>query len=212
MTISNQIQPAIWIHRSRDFQGETNVVKTILPTEYDHYFKIFLPIIFENEDTGQRRKITHEQLAALIKKPFSKSFSQHSLPALLTPFIASSATEDYRILEKLISLLGPETATIYHGIGEENLPEAFGEPWVVSGTLSDFPTVVNALNGKAKLELVHFPNYIFPLDHSWCIGNMIPQSGIFLLGCDGAVAQQLRDQEEMEAVELSPEDVYFGDR
>ncbi len=209
MTIHNNIQAAIWIHRNRDFEGDANLVRSILPDRYEHYFKVFLPLIFENEETGQRKKVTYEQLAASIKKPFSESFCINNLPALLTPFIASSAEEDYKILGELISILGPETETIFHGIGEENVPEAFGKPWIAKGILANLPAVVEALNGNTKLELVHFPNYIFPVDQSWCIGNMIPQSGLFLLGCNAEIAQQLSDQKEVETVELSVKSTYY---
>ena len=209
MTINNNIQPAIWIHRSRDAEGDTNCVKSILPEQYDFYFKIFLPIIFENEESGQSRKVTYEQLAALGKTPFEDSFCQHSISKLITPFITSSAVEDYKMFDKLISILGKETPTILHGIGEENVPEKFADPWIVEGEMAKLPEVVSALNGNTKIELVHFPNYIFPLDRNWCLGNMIPQSGLFLLGCNSDIAQELRNQNEIEVFELLAEAMYF---
>lgn len=209
MTINNNIQPAIWIHRSRDFQGEEDCVKSIIPDQYDFYFKLFLPIIFENEETGQIRKVTYEQVAALIKKPFEESFCLQSIPSFITPFITSPAEEDYEMLEKLISILGEETPVIFHGVGEENALEKFVDPWIIEEKITKLLEVVSTLNGNTKIELVHFPNYVFPLDKTWCLGNLSPQSGLFLLGCNAAIAQELRDQDEIEAVELSAEARYF---
>ena len=209
MTITNNIQPAIWIHRSRDAEGDTDCVKSILPELYDFYFKIFLPIIFENDETGQSKKVTYEQLAALGKTPFESSFCQHNISDFIAPFITSSAEEDYKMLGNLISILGADTSAFFHGVGEENVPKAFADPWLVAGELTTLPEVINALNGNTKLELVHFPNYIFPQDKSWCMGNMIPLSGLFLLGCDSTIAQKLRNQNEIEAVEVSAEVMYF---
>lgn len=209
MTINNNIQNAIWIHRSRDMQCDMDLVKSILPAQYDFYFKIFFPIIFENEATGQSRKVTYEELAALGKTAFEDYFCQHSIANFITPFITSSAVEDFNMLEQLISMLGETTPVVFHGMGEENTPEKFVEPWLVEGELAKILEVVNALNGNTKIELVHFPNYIFPLDKSWCLGNLIPMSGLFLLGCNATIAQELRDQNEIEVVELSVESKYF---
>ena len=69
--------------------------------------------------------------------------------------------------------------------------------------------LVSALNGNTKIELVHFPNYIFPQDKAWCLGNLIPQSGLFLLACNATIAEEVRIQNELEAVELSAESIYF---
>ena len=209
MTINNNIQSAIWIHRSRDAEGDTEYVKSILPNQYDFYFKIFLPIIFENEESGQSRKVTYQELAVLGGIPFEDSFCQHSIPNFITPFITSSAVEDYKMLGKLISILGAETPVIFHGVGEENVPDKFADPWVGDGEMSKLPEVMNELNGNTKLELVHFPNYIFPLGKDWCLGNLIPQSGLFVLGCNATIAQELRNQDEIEVVELSAEAMYF---
>lgn len=209
MTINNNIQPAMWIHQSRDMEGDLDRVKSIIPAQYAFYFKIFLPIIFEDENSKQSRKVTYQKLAALGGTPFEDFFCQHSLPKFITPFITSAAVEDYKMLAKLISILGTETEVLFHGVGEENIPEQFSKLWVVAGKLAKLPELVSALNGNTKIELVHYPNYIFPLDRSWCFGNLIPQSGLFLLGCNAAVAQELRDQTEIEAIELSAEAQYF---
>ncbi len=209
MTINNHIQLAIWIHRSRHVQGDTDRVKSIIPDQYDFYFKIFLPIIFENEDSGQSRKVTYEELATLGKTPFDESFCLHSIPDFITPFLTSSAIEDYAALEKIISILGVETPVIFHGVGEENAPKAFADPWIIEGGLSKLSDVVKALNKNAKMELVHFPNYIFPMDKNWCLGNLIPQSNLFLLGCNATIAQELRNQTELEVMELSTDALYF---
>ncbi len=209
MTINNNIQPAIWIHRSRDAMGDTDRVKSIIPEQYDFYFKIFLPIIFENESSGQSRKVKYEELANLAKTPFDESFCLHSIPDFISPFLTSSAIEDYGALEKIISILDAETPVIFHGVGEENAPKAFADPWIIEDELSKLSEVTKALNENTKMELVHFPNYIFPLDKNWCLGNLIPQSNLFLLGCDATVAQELRNQQEIEVIELLAEDKYF---
>lgn len=209
MTINNNIQPAIWVHRDRDVQGEVDQVKGIIPAQYDFYFKIFLPIIFENEESGQSRKVNYEELAALGKTPFEQSYCHHSIPSYITPFITSSAIEDYKLLAQLTSILDAETSVIFHGVGEENALEKFADPWIVEGTLAKLPEVVKELNGNTKIELVHYPNYIFPLDKSWCLGNLIPLSGLFLLGCNATVAEKLREENEMEVVELSADSTYF---
>ncbi len=209
MTINNNIQAAMWVHRSRDTQGDMDRVKSIIPEKYDVYFKLFLPIIFENEETGQSRKVTYEQLAALGKVPFADFFSQHSIPDFITPFMVSSAVEDYKMLAKLMFLLGENTSVVFHGVGEENVPEIFAELWQIEEKLAKLPELVKALNENTKIELVHFPNYIFPLDKSWCLGNLIPKSGLFLLGCNTAIAEALRNQTEIEAVELSADARYF---
>lgn len=209
MTINNNIQPAMWVHQSRDTQGDMDRVKSIIPEQYDFYFKIFLPIIFENEETGQSRKVTYEQLAALGKTPFEDFFSEHSIPKFITPFITSSAEEDYKTLAKLISILGAEMPVIFHGVGEENIPEQFAKLWITEGEMARLLDLVSALNSNTKLELVHFPNYIFPLDKNWCLGNLIPKSGLFLLGCNATIAEELRNQTDIETVELSAEALYF---
>ncbi len=209
MTINKNIQPAMWVHQSRDTQGDMDCVKSIIPEQYDFYFKIFLPIIFENEETGQSRKVTYEQLAALGKVHFEDFFSEQSIPKFITPFITSSAVEDYKMLAKMISILGMETPVIFHGVGEENIPEPFADLWIIEGKMAELLELVSALNKNTKIELVHFPNYIFPLDKSWCFGNLIPKSGLFLLGCNATIAEELRHQQEIEAVELSPEALYF---
>ena len=209
MTINNNIQPAIWIHRSRDANGETDCVKSIIPPAYDFYFKIFLPLIFENEEAGQSKNVTYERLAELGKSPFEEHFSQHSIADFISPFITTSAVEDYKMLAQLTKVLGIDTPVIFHGVGEENVPEKFADPWLLEGVLEKLPVVISALNENTKIELVHFPNYIFPLDKSWCLGNLIPQSGLFLLGCNATIAQELRNQIEIEVVELSVEATYF---
>ncbi|MFK7980107.1 MAG: hypothetical protein AB8G86_09015 [Saprospiraceae bacterium] len=209
MTINNNIQAAIWIHQSRDTQSDMDFVKSIIPKQYDCYFKLFLPIIFENEETGQSKNVTYEQLAALGDLPFDDSFCQHSIPDFITPFIASSSEEDYKILTTLISILGAESPVIFHGVGEDNVPEKFADLWLIEGKMAEFTEVVSALNENTKIELIHFPNYIFPLDKNWCLGNLIPKSGLFLLGCNSVIAEELRNQDEIEAVELSVEAKYF---
>ncbi len=209
MTINNNIQSAIWIHRSRDTQCDMDLVKSILPPQYAFYFKLFLPLIFENEESGQSRKVTYEELATVGGKPFEDFFCQHSISSLIASFIASSAEEDYQTLAHLSAILGVETPVIFHGVGEENVPTAFADPWLVEGTLAQIPEVVGALNGNTKIELVHFPNYIFPLDKSWCLGNLIPKSGLFLLACNAPIAQALREQKEIEVLEVSVEARYF---
>ena len=136
MTINYNLQRAMWVHQSRDTQGDMDRVKSIIPEQYDFYFKLFLPIIFENEETGQSRNVTYEQLAVLGKTPFDDSFSQHSIPDFISPFLTSSAEEDYKMLAKLISILGVETPVIFHGVGEENVPEPFAKLWITEGEMA----------------------------------------------------------------------------
>ena len=209
MNITDNIQPAIWIHQSRDMQGDLDRVKSIIPEQYDFYFKIFLPIIFEDEDSGQSRKVSYQKLAALGRTPFEDFFCQHSLPNFITPFITSSAVEDYKMLAQLISILGKKTAVIFHGVGEENVPELFAKLWLVEGQMAQLPELVSVLNENTKIELIHYPNYVFPLDKSWCLGNLVPKSGLFLLGCNATIAEELREQETIEAVELLADAQYF---
>ena len=168
-----------------------------------------MPIIFENDETGQRKKVTYEQLAALGDLPFEDFFCQHSIPNFITPFIASSSEEDYKMLANLISILGGETSVIFHGVGEENVPERFADLWLIEGEMAELTEVVSALNENTKIELIHFPNYIFPLEKNWCLGKLIPKSGLFLLGCNAVIAEELRHQNAIEAVELSIEARYF---
>ena len=209
MTINYNIQGAMWVHQGRDTQGDMDYVKSIIPEKYDCYFKLFLPIIFENDETGQSKNVSYQQLAALGKTPFDDSFSQNSIPNFISPFLTSSAVEDYKMLAKLIAILGTETPVIFHGVGEENIPEPFAKLWITEGKMAALLDLVSALNSNTKLELVHFPNYVFPLDKSWCVGNLIPKSGLFLLGCNATIAEELRNQTEIEVVELSAEARYF---
>ena len=168
-----------------------------------------MPIIFENENSGQSRKVSYEELATLAQTPFDQSFCLHSIPDFISPFLTSSAIEDYAALEKIISIVGTETSVIFHGVGEENVPKIFNAPWIIEGQISKLSEVVKALNENAKIELVHFPNYIFPLDKSWCLGNLIPQSNLFLIGCNATIAQELCHQNELEVVEILADDKYF---
>lgn len=210
MTITNNIQPAIWIHRSRDLPSEDNIVKTVLPPQYDFYFKIYFPLLFENEETGQSKQVRYHEISALTKIPFDENFCNTIFPDYITPFITTSAEVDYEMIDRMIAHLGENESCIFHGIGEgENLPEEYKDPWMVEGNLKDLPKVVAHLNQFAKLEIVHWPNYIFPINKSWCMGNIIPQSGMVLLGCGAKTATTIRNQTDIEFQELTVEKEYY---
>lgn len=209
MSKENDNDITSWIFQDINPNVPENVVKNVIPEKFDTYFKLYFPIIFENEDTGQSRKISYHEIANLGGLTFEKNFSAKSFPDYISPFITASERDEYEMLEYLQSILSPKQSIIYYGLGGENLPEKFIDPWASIGPLNSLSNIVKAMNEFAKMEIVNFPNYIFPRDHSWLIGNIISQSGVLILGCGKELAERIRAQSEIEFIELEPDDEYF---
>lgn len=198
-----------WIFQNIDPNVPDNVVKNVIPEKFETYFKLYFPIIFENEETGQSKKITYRQIAELSGFSFEKNFSTKSFPSYITPFITSSDKDEYEMVTHLEATLDVGEQVIFYGLGGENLPERFTNPWASIGSIKSLTNIVKAMNEFAKMEIVNFPSYIFPQDKSWLIGNIILQSGVLVMGCEEDLAKKIRLQTEIEFVELEPDDEYF---
>lgn len=198
-----------WIHQNRNLSVAENVVKNVIPEKFETYFKLYFPIIFENEATGQSRKITYHEIAKLGGLTFEKNFSTKSFPDYISPFITASENDEYKMLEDLQVILEEEQPVIFYGLGGENLPEKFTNPWASIGSINSLTNIVKAMNEFAKMEIVNFPSYIFPKDQSWLIGNIILQSGVLVMGCGENLAKKIRSQSAIEFIELEASDKYF---
>ncbi len=198
-----------WIFQNIDPNVPDNVVKNVIPEKFETYFKLYFPIIFENEETGQSKKITYRQIAELSGFPLEKNFSIKSFPSYITPFITSADKDEYEMIANLEETLDAGEPVIFYGLGGENLPERFTNPWATIGSLKSLTNIVKSMNEFAKMEIVNFPSYIFPQDKSWLIGNIILQSGVLVMGCKEDLAKKIRLQTEIEFVELEPDDEYF---
>ena len=113
------------------------------------------------------------------------------------------------MISNLETTLDDGSPIIFYGMGGENLPEKFTNPWASLGPIKNLTNIVKAMNEFAKMEIVNFPSYIFPKNQSWLIGNIILQSGILVLGCGEDLAKKIRAQSEIEFVELEASDEYF---
>lgn len=198
-----------WIHQNRNLSVAENVVKNVIPEKFDTYFKLYFPIIFENENTGQSRRITYQEIAALDDLTFEKKFSTKSFPSYISPFITANEKDEYEMIANLENILEDGSPIIFYGLGGENLPEKFTNPWASIGPIKNLTNIVKAMNEFAKMEVVNFPSYFFPKDQSWLIGNIILQSGILVMGCGENLAKKIRTQSEIEFVELEADDEYF---
>lgn len=199
-----------WIHQNRNLSVAENVVKNVIPEKFETYFKLYFPIIFENEETGQSRNITYLEIAKLDDLIFEKKFSAKNFPDYISPFITASDKDEYKMLTNLQTVLDADQPIIFYGLGGENLPKKFTDPWASIGPLSNLNNIVKAMNEFAKMEIVNFPSYIFPKDQSWLIGNIILQSGILVMGCGEDLAKKIRAQSEIEFIELEAGDEYFN--
>lgn len=209
MNKENDNDITAWIFQNINPNVPENIVKNVIPEKFETYFKLYFPIIFENEETGQSKKITYHQIAKISGFPFEKNFSTKSFPTYITPFITSSENDEYEMIANLEAIVDDGKPVIFYGLGGENLPEKFTNPWASIGPLKSLTNIVNAMNEFAKMEIVNFPSYIFPQDKSWLIGNIILQSGVLVMGCEEGLAKKIRSQSEIEFVEIEPDDEYF---
>ena len=198
-----------WIFQNIDPNVPENIVKSVIPKKFETYFKLYFPIIIENEETGQSKSITFQEIAKLSGLPFEGNFSAKSFPSYITPFITASEKDEYEMLGDLIATLDTSNPIIFYGLGGENLPEKFTNPWASIGPIKSLTNIVNAMNEFAKMEIVNFPSYIFPQDKSWLIGNIILQSGVLVMGCGKDLANKIRSQTEIEFIELEADDEYL---
>lgn len=198
-----------WIFQNINPNVPENVVKNVIPEKFETYFKLYFPIIFENEETGQSKRITYQEIAKLGGLPFEKKFSAKSFPNYITPFITASDKDEYEMIADLERILDDESPIIFYGLGGENLPEKFTNPWASIGPIKSLTNIVKAMNEFAKMEVVNFPSYFFPQDRSWLVGNIILQSGVLVIGCGENLAKKIREQSEIECVELEADDEYF---
>jgi hypothetical protein len=198
-----------WIFQNINPSVPENVVKNIIPEKFETYFKLYFPIIIENEETGQSRRITFEEISKVGGLPFQKNFSAKSFPSYISPFITASDKDEYQMIANLEATLDAGQPIIFYGLGGENLPEKFTNPWASIGPIKNLTGIVNAMNEFAKMEVVNFPSYFFPQDRSWLIGNIILQSGVLVMGCAEDLAKKIRSQTEIEFMELKADDEYL---
>lgn len=198
-----------WIFQNINPSASENVVNNIIPEKFETYFKLYFPIVIENEETGQSRKITFQEIAKVGSLPFEKNFSAKSFPNYVTPFITASDKDEYEMIAHLEAILDTEEPIIFYGLGGENLPEKFTNPWASIGPIKNLTNIVNAMNEFAKMEIVNFPSYIFPQNRNWLIGNIILQSGVLVMGCGKDLAKKIRSQTEIEFIELEAGDEYL---
>jgi len=209
MNKANDNDITSWIHQNRNLSVPENVVKNVIPAKFETYFKLYFPIIFEDEESGQSRNITYLEIAKLDGLVFEKKFSAKSFPDYIAPFITASDEHEYKMLNNLQAVLEADQPIIFYGLGGENLPEKFTDPWALIGQMSSLTNIVKAMNEFAKMEIVNFPSYIFPKDQSWLIGNIILQSGVLVMGCGENLAKKIRAQSDIEFIELEAGDEYF---
>ncbi len=209
MNKANDNDITSWIHQNRNLSVPENIVKNVIPEKFETYFKLYFPIIVENEETGQSKKITYREIAELGGLPFDNNFSAKSFPTYITPFITASEKDEYEMIASLEATLDNDLPIIFYGLGGENLPEKFTQPWASLGKISSLTNIVKAMNEFAKMEIVNFPSYIFPQDKSWLIGNVVLQSGVLVMGCGEDLAKKIRTQSEIEIVELEADDEYL---
>lgn len=207
--MSNDNDITSWIFQNRDLNVGENIVKNVIPAGYDTYFKLYFPIIFEHEDTGQTKKIRYQEIAEIGGIDFEKNFSVKSFPDYIAPFITSSEQDEYEMLYHLQNIIGEDEPVIFYGLGGENLPEKFANPWASIGSIKSLSNIVKAMNDLAMMDIVNFPNYIFAQSRSWLIGNIIPKSGVLIMGCNEDLAKKIRMQTEIEFVELEADDEYL---
>ena len=199
-----------WIFQNINPSVAENVVKNVIPERFETYFKLYFPIIFENEEYGQIKKITYLEIAELSGLSFEGKFSAKSFPDYISPFITASDEDEYEMLANLQIILEEDQPIIFYGLGGENLPEKFTDPWASIGPINNLTNIVKAMNEFAKMEIVNFPSYIFPKNKSWLIGNIILQSGVLVMGCGEDLAKKIRGQSEIEFIELEASDEYFN--
>ncbi|PCJ32683.1 MAG: hypothetical protein COA99_16305, partial [Moraxellaceae bacterium] len=151
-----------WIFQNRNMSVAESIVKNVIPEKFETYFKLYFPIIFENEETGQSKKISYQEIAELDNLLFKGNFSAKSFPNYITPFITASEKDEYEMISNLETILDQNSPIVFYGLGGENLPEKFTNPWASIGHIKSLTNIVNAMNEFAKMEIVNFPNYIFP--------------------------------------------------
>ena len=211
MKIEYDFDEVNWIEEGRNFDVKSDIVKNIIPERFDYYFKFFFPIGVFDEETKTTKRISHLQLAQFGEMVYDGKFGTTSfsnehrgLPDDLV-FMEEKYVET---VEDISVLLGDEVDCIFHGVGDDILPEEFCPPWIIRGKMKDFKTIFESMN-RSVYETTFFPNYIFEKNKGWCMGNMILDSGILILGCYQDTYEKITAQSKVEYIELNADSQYF---
>jgi len=201
-----------WIQDARNFDVGSDVVKNIIPERFDYYFKFFFPIGLEDEETEEITKITYRKLAEVLEMPFNGKFGFTSIinhVGGMYEDIVSMTDKDAQMMEDFSEILDAEDECIFHGVGDDVVPEEFMQPWIIRGKVKDFRKVFEQLNRNGLDDESLLPHYIFAENKGWCLGNLIHLSGIYVMGCFEDTAKKVKAQTKIEYVELNADDEYF---
>lgn len=202
-----------WIYQSLNLEAPSNSLEQVLPNQFDHYIKLFLPIAIK-EESGDIIKFSPEALANRAKVPYSKTFSITDIISELNgiPENLLGQIHDKPFVQELIDILGPKTTCVFHGSGDDLLPEKFETPWLYEGRVKDLKTILKQLNSKNDFSFFKFfPNYIYSDALNWCMGwdVMVNEVGVLLLGCDNAVYDKIKSSNVLHFEELQYNDIYI---
>ncbi len=214
MKILNDTSEIKWIDNSVNQDSSADKVDFIIPNIFDRYFKLFLPIGIHDEESKNENQITYRQLAELAELKYNKSFSiidiEEKFGGIPEDLIFKKF--DNRFIDELGNLLNLKSNCIFHGFGDDIVPDEFELPWVINGNMSDFREVVERLNYKNDWTLFNFyPNYIYDTNRSWFLGwrVMVNEVGIMIFGCNLEIAKKLKDNTNIDFEELLLNDNYL---
>ncbi len=214
MKIINDTSEINWVDKSVNLDSSADKVDFIIPNIFDRYFKLFLPIGIQNEESKTENQITYRQLAELAELKYNKSFSIIDIEEKFggIPEDLTFKKFDNKFIDELGKTLKSNSNCIFHGFGDDIVPDEFELPWVIKGKMSDFKEVVERLNYKNDWTLFNFyPNYIFDTNNTWFLGwrVMVNEVGIIILGCNLEIAKKLGDNTNIDFEELFLNDNYL---
>lgn len=198
-----------WINEKIDSAAKPNWLSSVIPDNYAHYFKLNFPIGFKDEKTDKAYQTSFRDLAQMAGMEFDEKFCFVSLPTHIKMQIVSLPKEEKKFIKILQTILALDTKCIFYGFGDDVAPDKYMSEWIIKGRINDLPILVDELNEHAENGIENFPNYIFPLNRHWCVGNIIHQSGTLLLGCRDLLADRIRNQTKIEYVELNANSEYI---
>jgi hypothetical protein len=111
---------------------------------------------------------TYRAVAQWLGLPYTPALGADALVAAFgswPPHLGTTEAMEVAFLERIVALLGPQTATYFHGTVDEGNyrwgPDGFPVDWLERGVAADLLTVCRR-DGA-------FPSYVFAADHRWCI-------------------------------------------
>lgn len=214
MKIINDNSEINWVNKSVNLTSSLDKVESVIPNIFDRYFKLFLPIGIREEESKTENQITYRQVAELAELKYNKSFSIIDIDEKCggIPENLTFKKYDNNFIDELGKLLNLNSNCVFHGFGDDIVPDEFELPWVINGKMSDFKRVVERLNYKNDWTLFNFyPNYIYDTNKTWFLGwrVMVNEVGILIFGCNLETAIKLRDNANIDFEELLLNDNYL---